>query len=57
MDVSMTYTYSGNVDGLDGYNPGIYACNGCGAQVLDEDKNTHDRFHGALAELFESWVR
>lgn len=57
MDVSMSYTWTGNIDDLNGEPSGLYACNGCGAQVLDEDKTTHNKFHQALAELFEAWVR
>lgn len=57
MDVSMTFTFSGNIDDTLGDYAALYACNGCGAQVLDEDKTTHNKFHQALAELFELQVR
>ena len=53
----MTYTWAGNVNDLNGEPSGLYACNGCGALLLDEDKITHDKFHFALAEMFEAWVR
>jgi hypothetical protein len=31
-------------------------CNGCGALVLQVDQPTHDRFHVALADLFDDFA-
>ena len=49
-----TYTWAGNATNLHGDDLGLYACNGCGALVLDEDKRTHDNFHAALAQLWDT---
>jgi hypothetical protein len=49
---SQTYTWVGNMKGAN-EPEALYACNGCGALTIDEDKGTHDSYHEALAQLWD----
>jgi hypothetical protein len=50
--VNQTFTWVGDFEDGSGAKVPLFACNGCGALVKDEDKHTHDTFHDALAELW-----
>ena len=51
--MAQTFTWIGDFQDGSGAKKPFYACSGCGALIIDEDKGTHDNFHEALAQLWE----